>query len=127
MNAPVDFDDYDDPSDENLFDCEYSSIEDVINRIVTFTGAKTNVITGNGERTLIAFDDGEKRSAFFTESKKLTNVVGDPERIFPFRAIIKVMRYGELAGFKFFSPKSQITQQDKENLDFYRKSRWKKR
>ena len=44
-----------------------------------------------------------------------------------FRAIIKVMRYGELAGFKFFSPVSQITQQDKENLDFYRKSRWKKR
>ena len=127
MNEAVDFEDFDDPGNDNLFDCEYSNIDEVINKIVTYTGVRTNVNTDNGDRTLIAYDDGEKRSAFFTESKKLTKIVEDPNRKFPFRATIKVVRYGELTGFNFFSPKSEITIQDKDNFDFYRKNKWRKR
>jgi len=127
MNQIVDFEDLEDPENDNLFDCEYSTIDDVINHIVTFTGVRSNVNTDNGDRTLIAYDNGERKSAFFTESKKITAVACDPKRVYPFRAIIKVVRYGEFTGFKFFSPKSSITMQDKDNFDFYRKNKWRKR
>lgn len=112
--------------DESLFDCDYCSIDDVINKVLIFNGV-TERDTENGPRTLIAFDDGSNwRSAFFTESKNLKKVVNDPERVWPFRAIIKVVRMKDLTGFKFFSPKSEVTQEDTANFQFYQKNKYRR-
>lgn len=127
MNDIVDFEDevIDDGSD--LFDCEYSSIDALINQVMIFTGVKTDVQTENGLRTLIAFGEGSARSAFFTESKRLKDVVCDPKRVFPFRAIIKVVRFGNNNGFKFFSPNSDVTQADIENFEYYKRNKYRNR
>lgn len=112
--------------DESLFDCDYCSIDDVINKVLIFNGV-TERETENGLRTLIAFDDGGTwRSAFFTESKKLKSVVNDPERVWPFRAIIKVVRMKDLTGFKFCSPKTGVTQEDVANFQFYQKNKFRR-
>ncbi|MDH6308053.1 hypothetical protein M2451_002572 [Dysgonomonas sp. PFB1-18] len=129
MNNIVDFED--DPiigsaDGDDLFDCEYSSVDALINEVIVFTGVKTDVQTENGLRTLVAFGEGSARSAFFTESKRLKDVVCNPDRVFPFRAIIKVVRFGNNTGFKFFSPSSPITQQDKENFDYYKRNKYKR-
>lgn len=128
-NAMVDFEDDQDVQngEDSLFDCEYSSVDALINEVMVFTGVKTDVQTENGTRTLIAFGEGDSRSAFFTESKRLKDVVCDPKRQFPFRAIIKVVRFGNNTGFKFFSPKSPITQQDKDNFEYYKRNKWRKK
>lgn len=107
---------------DDLFDCEYTSVDAVINEVTVFTGCK-EAQTENGTRTLIAYGDGVNRSAFFTDSKKLKDTVMDPILKFPFRAIIKVVRYGNMYGFKFFSPNSEITQDDRSNFEFYKKSK----
>lgn len=124
----VDFDDEVDVNNDidALFDCEYSSIDYLINEVIIFTGVKTDVQTENGSRTLIAFGEGSSRSAFFTESKRLKDVVCDTNREFPFRAIIKVVKYGNNTGFKFFSPKSTITQEDIDNFEYYKKNKYKR-
>ncbi len=129
MSDMVDFEDDLDVQngEDSLFDCEYSSVDALINEVMVFTGVKTDVQTENGTRTLIAFGEGDSRSAFFTESKRLKDVVCDPKRQFPFRAIIKVVRFGNNTGFKFFSPKSPITQQDKDNFDYYKRNKWRKK
>ena len=129
MSAAVDFEDdlCTQNGEDDLFDCEYSSVDALINEVMVFTGVKTDVQTENGTRTLIAFGEGDGRSAFFTESKRLKDVVCDPKRQFPFRAIIKVVRFGNNTGFKFFSPKSPITQQDKDNFDYYKRNKWRKK
>ncbi|MDR3140322.1 MAG: hypothetical protein LBU37_01115 [Tannerellaceae bacterium] len=129
MNNIVDFED--DPlavsaGSDDLFDCEYSSVDALINEVIVFTEVKTDVQTENGSRTLIAFGEGAARSAFFTESKRLKDVVCNPERAFPFRAIIKVVRFGNNTGFKFFSPNSPISQQDRENFDYYKRNKYKR-
>ena len=128
MNGIVDFDDSIDVDDSNdaLFDCEYSSIDNIINEVVIFTGVKKDIQTENGSRTLIAFGEGSNRSAFFTDSKRLKDVVYDSDRKFPFRAIIKVARYGNNTGFKFFSPRSKVTQEDKDNFEFYKKNKYRR-
>ncbi|MDR2286830.1 MAG: hypothetical protein LBE04_05075 [Prevotellaceae bacterium] len=127
MKDIIDFDDFDvERSNEDLFDCEYSSIDCIINEVVVFTGVKTDIQTENGIRTLIAFGEGASRSAFFTESKRLKDVVCDSKRTFPFRAIVKIVRYGNNCGFKFFSPKSTITQSDKDNFDYYKRNKYKR-
>ena len=112
--------------DESLFDCDYCSIDDVINKVLIFNGV-TEKETENGMRTLIAFDDGSNwASAFFTESKKLKSVVHDPDRVWPFRAIIKVVKMKDLTGFKFFSPSSGVTQEDIANFQFYQKNKYRR-
>ena len=51
--------------DETLFDCEFCSIDDVINKVIIYTGV-TERQTENGLRTLIACEDGQGwRSAFW--------------------------------------------------------------
>ena len=59
--------------------------------------------------------------------KKLKDTVMDPNRKFPFRAIIKVVRYGNMYGFKFFSPKSKITQEDKDNFEYYKRNKYRRK
>lgn len=71
-------------------------------------------------------NDVEPASAFFTESKKLKELFLNPNRKFPFRGVIKVVRYGENAGFKMFSPSSPITRDDEDNLRFYQRCKFKK-
>lgn len=58
----------------DLFDCDYTPIDAVINEVTMFTGCKT-MATENGDRLLIAYGEGAAKSAFFTDSKKLRNVL----------------------------------------------------
>ena len=111
---------------DDLFDCEYSSVDALINEVIIFTGVKTDVQTENGLRTLISFGEGSSRSAFFTESKRLKDVVCNSERVFPFRAIIKVVKFGNNTGFKFFAPQSDISQVDKDNFEFYKRTKYRR-
>lgn len=110
-----------------FFDCEYSSVDALINEVIVYTGVRPEVQTENGVRTLIAFGEGAGKSAFFTDSKRLKDVVCNPERKFPFRAVIKVVRFGSNTGFKFFSPNSPITQEDKDNFDFYKRNKYRRK
>lgn len=73
----------------DLFDCDYTPIDAVVNQITVFTGCTTRA-TENGDRLLVAYGEGAAKSAFFTDSKKLRNVFCNPNRKFPFRAVIKV-------------------------------------
>jgi len=106
----------------DLFDCEYTSVDAVINQVTVFTGVD-NRQTENGERTLVAYGEGYSRSAFFTDSKKLKDVFCSPGRRFPFRAVIKVVRYGAMYGFRVFAPSTEITQEDRENFEFYKRTK----
>lgn len=122
MNEIIDFEESDSLNDD-LFDCEYTSVDAVINEVTVFTGYKERQ-TENGTRTLIAYGDGIGASAFYTDSKKLKDVVSDQRRKFPFRAVIKVVRYGNMYGFKFFPPNTQITQEDRDNFEYYKKHKY---
>lgn len=126
MRPVVDFEEDLSPNKYDIFDCEYSSIDDIVNRVVVFTGVRPDVETENGMRTLIAFEDGSTNSAFFTESRKLREVVCNPDQVFPFRAIIKVVQYGKMYGFKFFPPSSTLTQEDRENFERYQKNKYRR-
>ena len=119
MSDIVDFED-ESLDDGNLFDCEYTSIDAVINAVTVFTGAKLQP-SENGDRVLIAYGEGVQRSAFFTDSKKLRDVVLKEGRTFPFRAMIKVVSYGNMYGFRFFSPSSEVTDQDRMNFENYKR------
>lgn len=123
MSEVVDFEETDQAGNDDLFDCEYSSVDAVINQPIVFTGVKTDIQTENETRTLIAFGEGSGRSAFFTDSKRLKDVVCDPKRSFPFRAVIKVVRFGANTGFRFYSPNAPITQVDIENYEYYRRNK----
>ena len=107
---------------DDLFDCEYTSVDAVINEVTVFTGW-TERQTENGLRTLIAYGEGHNRSAFYTDSKKLKEVVANPSRKFPFRAMIKVVNYGTMMGFKFFAPNAPITDDDKANFEAYKRTK----
>lgn len=107
----------------DLFDCEFTSVDAVVNQITVFTGVDKNRQTENGERTLVAYGNGVNRSAFFTDSKKLKDVFCSPNRKYPFRAIIKVVRYGAMYGFRVFPPSCDITQEDKDSFDFYKRTK----
>ena len=104
----------------DLFDCDYTPIDAVVNQITVFTECTTRA-TENGDRLLVAYGEGAAKSAFFTDSKKLRNVFCNPNRKFPFRAVIKVVSYGNMFGFNVFSPKTEITQADKDNFAFYKR------
>lgn len=121
MSNAVDFEDEIDASND-LFDCEFTSVDAVINQVTVFTGYEERQ-TENGPRALIAYGEGYCRSAFFTDSKRLKDVVSAPDRQFPFRAVIKVVNYGNMYGFKFFSPKTEITEDDRKNYEYYKRSR----
>lgn len=54
------------------------------------------------------------------------DVVLDPKRKYPFRAVIKVVRYGTMYGFKFFPPNTPITQEDRDNFEYYKRNKYKK-
>lgn len=110
----------------DLFDCDYTPIDAVVNQITVFTGCTTRA-TENGDRLLVAYGEGAAKSAFFTDCKKLRNVFCNPNRKFPFRAVIKVVSYGNMFGFNVFSPKTEITQADKDNFAFYKRGKKRNR
>lgn len=120
MNEVMDFEETE-SLNEDIFDCEYTSVDAVINEVTVFTGCKERQ-TENGTRTLIAYGEGIGASAFYTDSKKLKDVVLDPKRKYPFRAVIKVVRYGTMYGFKFFPPNTPITQEDRDNFEYYKRT-----
>lgn len=123
----IDVEDFEDieSADSDLFDCEYTSIDAVINEVTVFTGW-TERQTENGLRTLIAYGEGNGRSAFYTDIKKLKEVVSAPGRKFPFRAIIKIVNYGNMSGFKFFAPKAGVSQEDKDNFEYYKRNKYRR-
>lgn len=110
----------------DLFDCDFTSVDAVINQVTVFTGCDPRRQTENGERTLVAYGEGLNKSAFFTDSKKLKDVFCDPKRHYPFRAVIKVVKYGAMYGFRVFSPRTEITQEDIANFDYYKRNKWRK-
>lgn len=110
----------------DLFDCEFTSVDAVINQVTVFTGWETRQ-TENGERTLIAYGEGYNKSAFFTDSKKLKDTFCNPQRSYPFRAMIKVVRYGTMYGFRVFSPNTEVTADDEQNFDYYKRTKHKRR
>lgn len=95
----------------DLFDCDYTPIDAVVNQVTVFTGM------------VVAYGEGAAKSAFFTDSKKLKNVFGNPNRKYPFRAVIKVVSYGNMYGFNVFSPNTEITADDEANFSFYKRSK----
>ncbi len=111
----------------DLYDCDFTSIDAVINEVTVFTGCDPDRQTENGVRTLIAYGEGYNRSAFFTDSKKLRDVFASPNRHYPMRAVIKVVRYGNMFGFRVFPPDTQITQEDRELFESYKRNKWRKR
>lgn len=125
MDQIEDFVEDDNLSSSDLFDCEYTSIDAVINQITVFTGCIERQ-TENGTRLLVAYGEGINRSAFYTDSKKLRDVFLAPNRKYPFRAVIKVVSYGIMFGFRLFSPKTEITREDEANFTDYKRTKNRK-
>lgn len=125
MDPVEDFVEDENPTSSDLFDCEYTSIDAVINQVTVFTGCIERQ-TENGTRLLVAYGEGINRSAFYTDSKKLKDVFMAPNRKFPMRAVIKVVSYGNVYGFRLFSPKTEITEADVSNFSFYKRSKNRK-
>lgn len=111
----------------DLFDCEFTSIDAVINQVTVFTGCDPERQTENGTRTLVAYGEGYSSSAFFTDSKKLKDVFANPDRHYPFRAIVKVVKYGTMYGFRVFPPSAVVTQEDIDNFEQYKRNKWRNR
>lgn len=63
MNEVMDFEETE-SLNEDIFDCEYTSVDAVINEVTVFTGCKERQ-TENGTRTLIAYGEGIGASAFY--------------------------------------------------------------
>lgn len=127
MNQNIeDFVDEVSQGNNDLFDCDFTSIDAVINEITVFTGCAERQ-TENGVRTLVAYGEGYNRSAFFTDSKKLKDVFASPNRHYPMRAVIKVVRYGNMFGFRVFPPNTPITQEDRKLFESYKRNKWRKR
>ena len=125
MAEIVDFDESQYRKD-SLFDCVHQNIDTVINKVVVYLGARANSPTVNGLKTLIAFELDGKKSAFYTDSKRLRMIATDPNRQYPFRSVIKVVRYGNYyIGIDFFAPTTPITQEDIENFNFYQRTKFK--
>lgn len=108
----------------DLFDCEFTSIDAIINQVTVFTGCEERQ-TENGSRTLVAYGEGYNRSAFFTDSKKLKDVFANPNRHYPFRALVKVVKYGTMYGFRVFPPSAGVTDEDIKNFQEYQKNKWR--
>ncbi|MCX4283342.1 MULTISPECIES: hypothetical protein [Duncaniella] len=125
MEDVEDFMEEDNISSSDLFDCEYTSIDAVINQVTVFTGCIERQ-TENGTRLLVAYGEGINRSAFYTDSKKLRDAFLVPNRKYPMRAVIKVVSYGNMYGFRLFSPKTTITEEDEANFGFYKRTKNRK-
>lgn len=110
----------------DLFDCEFTSVDAVINQVTVFTGCEERQ-TENGVRTLVAYGEGYGKSAFFTDSKKLKDVFANPDRHYPFRALVKVVKYGNMYGFRVFPPSTEVTQEDRDNFEAYKRNKWRAR
>ena len=123
MNEVMDFEETE-SLNEDIFDCEYTSVDAVINEVTVFTGCKERQ-TENGTRTLIAYGEGIGASAFYTDSKKLKDVVLDQAQI-SISCRNQVVRYGTMYGFKFFPPNTPITQEDRDNFEYYKRNKYKK-
>lgn len=111
----------------DVFNCQFSSIDTIINQVTIFTGCDPERQTENGTRCLIAYGEGSNRSAFFTDSKNLKDVFGKPSRNYPVRALIKVVKYGLMYGFKVFPPSTEVTAEDRENFEAYKRNKWRNR
>ena len=90
-----------------------------------FTGCDPDRQTENGTRCLIAYGEGYSKSAFFTDSKKVKDVFANPGRRYPMRAVIKVVKYGTMYGFRVFPPSVEITQEDVDNFEAYKRNKWR--
>lgn len=116
-------------TNSELFNCDYSSIDDVINKPAIFTAYQTDVATANGTRCLIAYTITEGNStinsAFFTSSAKLISTITNPKVTLPFRGMIKLVAYGLNYGFKFVSAKEEVTDIDMENFRKYKRNKFK--
>ena len=102
---------------EELFLKRYSEAEDYVNKHLIIFDCKP-IMTNNGLRIAVAYKNEDdcmhEGGVFVTGSKHLKETLERCVGEFPFRAIIKPIRYGEMIGFKFFSPQSEITSEDKD-------------
>lgn len=63
MEDVEDFMEEDNISSSDLFDCEYTSIDAVINQVTVFTGCIERQ-TENGTRLLVAYGEGDQPICF---------------------------------------------------------------
>lgn len=101
---------------------DYPSIDEVINKPIWVTGfSQLDTVAGDG-RGLIKFrwERNSAETAFFTSSKKLMRVVTNAGARFPFHTIIKVTITRDMCGFEFRSAKETVTDEDRQNLEYYR-------
>lgn len=101
---------------------DYPSIDEVINKPIWVTGfSQLDTVAGDG-RGLIKFrwERNSAETAFFTSSKKLMRVVTNAGARFPFYTIIKVTITRDMCGFEFRSAKETVTDEDRQNLEYYR-------
>lgn len=61
----------------------------------------------------------------FEETESLNEDIFDCEYT-SVDAVIKVVRYGTMYGFKFFPPNTPITQEDRDNFEYYKRNKYKK-
>ena len=119
--------DFEDNDTVSMYDVEFCSIDDVVNRVVVYKGAEERLTT-NGPRTLVAvtLDDGTY-TAFLTSSKKIIEQIGGMQGKFPFRAVMKCVNYGgAFIGFRLFSPNTEITDDDRRLFQQYKKTKFKR-
>ncbi len=120
-----DFEDSD--TQGSMFDVEFCSIDDVVNCVAVYKGMKEHP-TSNGPRKLIAvtMPDGTN-TAFLTSSKKIIEQVESVKDRFPFRAMMKCVAYGgAFIGFRLFSPKNEVTDEDRRLFQQYKKTKFKR-
>lgn len=120
-----DFEDSD--TQGSMFDVEFCSIDDVVNCVAVYKGMKEHP-TSNGPRKLIAvtMPDGTN-TAFLTSSKKIIEQVEGVKDRFPFRAMMKCVAYGgAFIGFRLFSPKNEVTDDDRRLFQQYKKTKFKR-
>lgn len=102
---------------EDLFHERYSEAEDYVNKHLVIYEHRV-IMTGNGLRVAVAYKNEDdcmhEGGVFVTGSKHLKEALERCAGKFPFRAIIKPIRYGRMIGFKFFSSQSEITKEDKD-------------
>ena len=125
-DAVLDFEE--EPCDdiESWYTGDFIHVEDVINKVATYKGYRIDR-TSNGERMLIAVEVDGMQTAFFTGSVELRRTLEKREQsLYPFRAVIKVVQHGTFLGFKFFSPTSEITTDDINLFNRYKRNKFKK-
>ena len=61
----------------------------------------------------------------FEETESLNEDIFDCEYT-SVDAVINEVRYGTMYGFKFFPPNTPITQEDRDNFEYYKRNKYKK-